>query len=1257
MPCLRRRAPDYALFCYLCFCPRETMPHQLRRIITINIRNPKDGMPSGRIAELDPRGGVLAVGINGVGKTTFLRLLPLFYGATPTQILKGTGRTALISHTLPDQSSAVCYEYERHTPNDVRCVVMHARPGEEAPQFHIVSGPYRESYFYDENNQYVTRDEFKARVEAMGVEVSRKLTLHQYRSVILNERLPTKEGVELRRMAAVHSLGPGALYNLDQIAAAMANEKLSFRDLKNIVVERVSDASTAANKTTNVKELKQNRESVVRWMEARTHLVEIMKQKPAAAKLSEGVTRIKRIHMELCSLHVAVKKAIDQLGKEVGDLKGREERLTTEFNTRGQEMQDTIGVCKSDLQASTAQRDDLQKQVKAWDAQMLHFQTVQIETVEKLHSREADLQAQLAQNGRELQDLEGAAGSATTRADQRRAQVDSNAALQSERAQERERAAFRQFEDRMQALRKAEEDAIEQLVHPERTQEIARQRLTLASQLGALKAQIDKPTASQRALDDLEIANAVKDQANVDLMAAIDLAREAKDALDKADSQIHSTVDQVDRLTQRCATIAQGVDRIQSTLTPAPGSLLEFIRKGDPVLWSSAAKLLDPQLLARDDLAPLYLEDVAPAIEGRVAIGSALLHVGDVPAPAWMDMAEVRQELLQLQTDAQAAASELAIAQQAAKDAAKQLREAQKHESTVRAHESLARTALQNATTNRNRAAQFVQAEALRQKDAAVKQQAELNALRNGLDTEERQIEANFADSKRRVRADFVAQREALDLEKQDVQGRLEAERTGISARKEEALLAIKEDLQRELQGLGVDPQRIEALRQSRQDIESLLASIAANRHEVTAWRQFQREVLPSLEVNRQELSRRDQRCHELVARKSQLEQEKDAFELEAKRELKTVGDAISGRESEIQRLTALLTREVRDFLDHVPAHLHVDWMTSDLEQAVAARKESLDGESSNLQRELRVVRNELIRFPGGPADWLDGKEKELPDPQILLSHQYLCEQAQVLCDWFDPTESGPYIDQLNKEMFAYFNLAGEFVRVLDQFERRVTSFNRELQQALTATEHFARFSDLSVKVSSNVGQLGHMKLLREMQDRGTRNPLSFRSATLSEKDLPTDEDAALVRAFREVLEADGAFRVNLHDQVRLECSLYENGKLQVVSNEEEFRSVSSNGNSALITAVFLMGFTQMIRGDSPVRLTWVVDEIGRFDGGNLSAFLHTLDKHKIDVISACPSLDPALGRYFKRICLFEDNGAVFSSENQEIEEAQDVAA
>ncbi|MBK8072337.1 MAG: ATP-binding protein [Ramlibacter sp.] len=52
------------------------MPYQLRRIVAINIKNSITRLPTGRVAELDPRGGVLAIGENGVGKTTFLRLYP-----------------------------------------------------------------------------------------------------------------------------------------------------------------------------------------------------------------------------------------------------------------------------------------------------------------------------------------------------------------------------------------------------------------------------------------------------------------------------------------------------------------------------------------------------------------------------------------------------------------------------------------------------------------------------------------------------------------------------------------------------------------------------------------------------------------------------------------------------------------------------------------------------------------------------------------------------------------------------------------------------------------------------------------------------------------------------------------------------------------------------------------------------------------------------------------------------------------------------
>ena len=140
------------------------------------------------------------------------------------------------------------------------------------------------------------------------------------------------------------------------------------------------------------------------------------------------------------------------------------------------------------------------------------------------------------------------------------------------------------------------------------------------------------------------------------------------------------------------------------------------------------------------------------------------------------------------------------------------------------------------------------------------------------------------------------------------------------------------------------------------------------------------------------------------------------------------------------------------------------------------------------------------------------------------------------------------------------------------------------------------------------------------------------------------------MRSSSRLIVAGGGVLVDLNEQVRLEFSLYENGKRSMISNEEEFRAVSSNGNSALITAMFLMGFVQMIRGASPVRLVWVTDELGRFDAKNVGAFLKTLALNNIDVISASPSVDPALARHFPRLSLFENTGAIFTNENHERE-------
>lgn len=1224
------------------------MPHQLCRVITINIRNPNGGLPSGRIAELDPRGGVLAVGDNGVGKTTFLRLLPLFYGATPTQILKGSGRSSMISYTLPDASSAVCFEYERDTVGDLRCVVMHARANEEAPQFHIVRSGYREEFFYDENNQYVDRDEFKARVEAMGIEVTKKLLLHQYRSVILNERLPTKEGAELRRLAAVHSLGPRALYNLDQISAAMANEKISFRDLQNIVLERVSDSQNPNGKTTNIKELKQSREAVVRWLEARGHLADIMARQPDALKVKEKIGKVKGLHLELCTLHVAVKEALVVANSELETLRSKETTEIERLNQAAQALAGQIDTTTKQLGHAKTAAEANEESCKGAKAKLDHFKLINAEELSAYQAQEGAFRERSAELETQIARIQDTTGDLNIRANDRRNAIQASFLALSTDLNSQRSQNISAYIDRLEVFRKAQGKAEGSIPRPNAAEANGDELFAIATRIGELNVQIGNASASPETIKELSDARGEVDRRQDVFNAAQGSISDAEIATREAKVLHDSALRKLAHQEEEEQKLVDAQSKAQAKLTPPLGSLLEFIRGDDLGIWSSVAKVLDPSLLHRTDLKPSFsdsVEDISVASSDEsVRVGPAILDVTDVSTPAWVDMAAVRLEIEVIVAQASSLGEAISLTKIETKKAFDAHKKAEAAEQSAKAYRSLADSALQTAKHNRQRVANFAQEESLRRQTEAAAEVARLSARRDALIEEGKKAEAEYEQQIQAIRADFEQQRYDLGKEKDATESSITDARETHGIRLAEALAQVNADVQRELSGLGIDPIHLGKLQTEKSEVDDRLNSIAKNRHEVEAWKQFRDQVMPSMEAEQQASVRLWAEHHKLKLSVDTLRGNAAELERKGKLLLKDITDAIERRDNEAKHLQGLIDRDLKDFVDYVPAKLDIDWTAHNLADAVRKRKADLEQVTEELNKAHRSLRNELLKHPGGPADWLEHKEGELPDRQIYLPHQYLCEQANVLCDWYDPTECGPYIDQLGKEMLAFCHLAGEFVRVLDQFERSVTTFNTNLQKALGNTERFERFRDLSVTVSSKVSQLGYIKLLREMQDKGTRNPMAYRTVVRSEQDIPTDEDASLIRGFRDILQSDGAFKVNLNEQVRLECTLYENGTRRTITNEEEFRAVSSNGNTALITAMFLMGFVQMIRGDSPVRLTWVSDEIGRFDPKNLGAFLKTLDMHRIDVISACPSIDPALARFFPRLCIFENNGAVLTS-------------
>ena len=1234
------------------------MPHQLRRIIAINIRNPSDSNPSGRISELDPRGGVLAVGDNGVGKTTFLRLIPLFYGATPSQVLKGTGKSSMIRHTLPDPSSAVAYEYERESDANLRTVVMYAKDGEDIPDFRIVSAGFDEAFFYDENNMFVTRTEFAPRLHARNINVSPVLQLNEYRSVILNERTSSKNAKQMALLARDHSLGPRPLRNLNQIAAAMANEKISFRDLQNIVLERVAEDQATESKRQNVRELKQRREDVTIWLDSRTHMAEILRRKPDADRMKDRIGRIKGVHMELCSLHVAVKAALAQAATD-------KERLTSDREAKAEAFAQALGALSDNTREAEQKKADahgewqrLNSAFQAVISRRNHFDRIGAQTLAENESREAALQQQARAKEQEHQRLTSESGSLQTEYEKRCLEIRQSAQGQQSEIAERKATAQSAGVDKRLALGNEKEAELLALEEPPRLAEIAVERNRLATREGVITQKIKNPAATEETLAAQEEAEAILEQRRQDHDTTRDtaLAREKDES--QARRELEAAIRALEELEASQKSLLANIEALNAQLTPEPGSLLAFIRESDDPVWPHTSKLIAEAVIHRTDLSPVMLDIPAAqrGEEGCVVVGNATVSTQELPLPDWFSMDSVRQQL-------DAAKGQLADMNQSvnsaygqAEKARLKLKQAGIDHGKAKANFGLAKSAFDVALAEKGRLDSLVKAERSAADTQARKDLDCLRAALTALGNEEHAIREGVKNKREAINAGYKLKAEALEAESKSEINKLDAEAQGVETTLKTDLNNARQDYERKLAGMGLDTVRINAVEGELQELRAQLDAIANNRHEVAAWKKFCTDELPHFETTRRKVGDLHTAFLKASEHLGNLETSRTTLTKQAEDVLFDLDRLIATATTDTQRLEELRDQKLKDFLDFMPSSAYIGRPMLDLDQEVTRKLRTLVDEDAALRSEVLSLRNEFEKKEGGPNDWLNLKRKELPDRQTRLEHEYRCLEAEQLCDWFERTECGSFIEQLTHQMNGFFENASVFVSRLDTFDRLVATFNTELGRALATAEHFERFKNLSVRVTSSVGQQAFLSVLRKMRDKSPTISLTGRAYSRVGMELPSDEDAALVREYKEILRADGGVQVDLNEQVRLEFSLVENGKRSVISNEEEFRAVSSNGNSALITAMFLMGFVQMIRGSSPVRLVWVTDELGRFDAKNVGAFLKTLALNNIDVISASPSVDPALARHFPRLSLFENTGAIFTNETHELEAEHELA-
>lgn len=1223
------------------------MPHRLRRVIGVNIRNPRDGGTSMRIAQIDTRGAVVAVGQNGVGKTSFLRLIPVFYGALPSRVLRGSGHTHMIRYVLPHPSSAVVYEYERESERDVRCVVMYPAPeaDQDAPVFYILRAAFEDRLFTAPDGTFLTRDEFKPHIEALGVHMTQQLSLSEYRSVILNTGSLAKNALRLKHMAAEHSLAPGSLRGLDQIAAAMGPEAISFQALQEIVVDQVAQELTGEGGSMT-KELRKSSEDVAKWLEAFEHQAKLMARTAESEQLVAQCKVLEAKDNSLREVRAAVVSLSATLQERALDLQRLHGTVETEGAAKGDELNRAMEEAKEGLRQARQLATVAEQQLEQVQSKTRYYETLHGMGAQKLDEQvqlESSLQADLAHQKIDLQELSARASGIVGDFNLRRSAIDKERDDALIALGTAATAASQSYTDRLEKIRLAQEEAAGQLTEPPRLSAARSEREALTGDLGEAKGALRNPAAESATLSQIaEVdgkrkeatglarkAEAEVGEARVVESRAAKAQREAQIALDEAETTVGG--------------LQEDLRNRELQLQPPTGTLLAHIRASTAPDRSLIARVLDHRLVQRTDLAP---EEIQPADAGPniLAVGSLALRLADVQDPEWLDAGALRNHIARLQEQLKEKVHHQDDARSAAAKANGDAERARKGlaaaEGRLKARrEDTSRLEAQLDDLGRQAAAQVKQAS-----EDLHDQVLGLSRRVNALSTEIVNLELEVRDAVLAIAERFGKERGAAELEQKATHVRIKIDKEAAVRRAKERHAALTAEEAKELSAAQVDPLKLESLRNSISMLEVKLQNIADWKPDVLAWRKFRDG--PRLQLQ----TLKETSTNAIAARDAAGEASKKAEEqarvhaAQVLSDLEALEHERKTAEDDRMTLQQLLGRELVHIGEPRFGTAVQSWTVEGLLMEVSQLRRDLGDAKTKADTLAAGLRN-LMRSREGPAyDWITRQEADLREPEGLADHLASLGRARLICQWWEgPADDAAHV--LNLELHGVLAVASSFVDSLDKFAAEVGKCNHQLQSELSRISPFPSFQDLGVHIRSTVNELHYMNDLRRMKDLG-QSRVSLRgtaSRQARHTQLPDPETVGLMRSFRDLLGREGNLRANLSDLVRLECSITINGKRHRIASSDEFRTHASNGNTGMIIGMFLMGFAGVVRRNAraAVRVTWITDEAGRFDAPNLQQFLRTLDQNNIDVISAQPEASPATLDLYDTESRFSSSGRI----------------
>jgi hypothetical protein len=1204
------------------------MDFQLQRLILI------DSFSPGRVVIFPLEGGAVLTGRNGRGKTSLLQLLPVFFGENPNRIVgTETNRLNFAGYYLPRLTSYILFEYRRR--DVVSLVAMHASESGEEIRYRFVRSAYKPELFLqpDGRNIISSRDIY-AHLRRLNLICSESISsVAEYRAIIQGKTGTGRDRQRQRSLAADFAfVGSGHhLTHMEKIVSGMFLRKTNFEDLQRMVVSCIAEGPGQIALSTE-------RKKIESWPEHYEAYREVMQEAPRMEEVLVAEMRLLASEAELGRLHARLRRLLDHMEEASRRNRANRERLTQEADAAEAFSRRQIELLEGERDAARREAEDREGRVAELQKQQQDYAERDLPAKAQRVAEEPRLRDEWEQRNQRKQALLGQQQDISIRYDGLLLEQRNRFNEARERAQ-RERTLLEQgFSPRFCDLEQAKDQALTALreAHRQAREQVDQRLQAVLGEVGGWNEKARNPQAAS----DFLTAHQAKRDAVAQAMKALEEAQTERHRLEKLRNEARQSFEEQEKsLGQLRGQRQNQADHLQSLRlqqTPGPDSLLYFLRSQRPDWVFDIAKVVQEDILVREDLDPELL-NALPSLYG---IGVDLERLD----------AHLAADEHGLQREATDVETRLQSADAAIVDAGIELEKCNQRREAAQQTLALQETEVQRWVTQRQSAQEEEQAATKQveksRKEAAAQaltMLADLGKQSAALRGELQALEQGLRDDEgERVRR-YNAERSELEAERKqllDVHDQAQAER---KIAHEAQLQSMQQEKEEALRSAGVNTEALGRLEKEIGDLERQLQEARDWREEVTQWRLWLEQEWPRRDRLTQEAANARRTEADKKAALAKLLAEREAARQRVQAEMAALDKAFKHLEQE--------QGTVRQRLIHVAVYppdaevlgqsFDPAWTLELLAQQANERLRDVARELETLRKHIGEIKRAFVARRGTPPEQFYDAHRQALGPDAS-------ERGWIAAfkSWF-ASDHDQYRRTLQVEANQIAGAIVAFHRDMETFHRKVQQFSRELQQSLDDSLSFESISRVTVQIVSVIRELEYWQAIDGMAEA--------HRVWLGQEgnELPPPEFAATLRELLSHWEVREGIRAELASLIRIQGEVVENGQTRVFRKAADLERVSSNGLSYLILCVIFIAFINRIRRHAQVQVVWALDELKDLDIGNIEALLATLQRNDITLVSAFPDPDVDVLRLFPHRFSIEEGRRLV--EVRVMQESEDV--